>query len=86
MWNFLLRGAGIFDKDEMPAKPESMIAVSQDAWELIYQISKFQYPTTSQTSAIDKEQAKKEDGDTSALPNESGLLDEASKATINENQ
>lgn len=28
IWNFLLRGAGIFDKSEMPAKPDCLAAVS----------------------------------------------------------
>ena len=41
MWNFLLRGAGIVDKNEIPAKPESLVTVNQNSWELIYQISEF---------------------------------------------
>jgi len=51
MWNFLLRGAGIFDKDQMPEKPASLATVTQDAWELIYQISRFVYPPPAPQAA-----------------------------------
>ena len=44
MWNYLLRGAGFFDKAEIPPKPEFLATVSQEAWELLYQLSKFVYP------------------------------------------
>ena len=43
-WSYLLRGAGIFDKTEMPAKPESLSAVAPDAWELLYCLSTFEHP------------------------------------------
>ena len=36
MWNYLLRGAGFFDKTEMPPKPEFLATVSQESWELLY--------------------------------------------------
>ena len=39
MWNFLLRGAGIFDREQMPAKPDFLSVVASDAWELIYMLS-----------------------------------------------
>jgi len=45
MWNFLLRGAGLFDKTEMPPKPEFLVTVSRHSWELLYQLSKFNYST-----------------------------------------
>ena len=40
-WNYLLRGAGIFDKTEMPEKPDCLSTVAQDAWELLYRLSSF---------------------------------------------
>ena len=39
----MLRGAGLFDKSLMPPKPEFLSTVSKDAWELVYQLSKFCY-------------------------------------------
>ena len=36
LWNLLLRGAGIFDKSNMPKKPESLNFVSDASWELVY--------------------------------------------------
>ena len=54
MWNFLLRGAGIFDKTELPPKPEFLATVSQDAWELLVQLSKYSYPPRMvQPAAVD---------------------------------
>ena len=35
-----MRGAGIFDKAEMPEKPESLATITNDAWELLYVLEK----------------------------------------------
>lgn len=43
LWNYLLRGAGIFDKSEMPEKPESLPTITNAAWELLYVLSKSDY-------------------------------------------
>lgn len=50
-WNFLLRGAGLFDKTEMPQKPESLAGITQDAWELLYCISIFKFQPEKVTTA-----------------------------------
>ena len=38
LWDFFLRGAGIFDKTDMPKKPDELYFISDANWELIYQL------------------------------------------------
>ena len=58
MWNYALRGAGLFDKSEMPPKPEHLPTVSKDAWELLYCLSKFNYAPSAPLSAGNAEAAE----------------------------
>lgn len=74
LWNFLLRGAGIFDKSEMPEKPESLSSVTQDAWELLYCLSTFEYDSESPAGQDEepelgetREGAQAEEGGAAAL-------------------
>jgi len=39
----LLKGAGIFDKTEIPEKPNILTTVTQDSWDLLYILSKSTY-------------------------------------------
>ena len=43
LWNFLLRGAGIFDKTELPEKPQLLTTLTQDSWDLFYILGKSTY-------------------------------------------
>ena len=39
----MLKGAGIFDKTEIPEKPNILTTVTQDSWDLLYILSKSTY-------------------------------------------
>ena len=55
LWNYLLRGAGVFDKAEMPEKPESLSTIAQSAWELIYRLSTFKFAPANESQEESKE-------------------------------
>lgn len=40
-----MRGAGIFDKTDILEKPESLPTITNDAWDLLYALSKSDYTT-----------------------------------------
>lgn len=53
LWDLFLRGAGIFDKSEMPVKPENLPFISDASWELIYQIDNFSRMNTGNKVNLD---------------------------------
>ena len=55
LWNFLLRGAGVFDKAEMPERPESLSTIAQSAWELIYRLSTAEFAPANESQEESKE-------------------------------
>ena len=56
-----MRGAGIFDKSELPEKPDCLATVTQDAWELLYRLSTHGKPVKSANNEkfISNESAQK---------------------------
>jgi hypothetical protein len=64
----LLKGAGIFDKTEIPEKPNILTTVTQDSWDLLYILSKSTY-----TIKPLKEKETEKSVSTESLPNDSKI-------------
>ena len=79
LWNYLLRGAGIFDKSEMPEKPESLSSVTQDAWELLYCLSTFEYDSESPASQDEEPEPSKVRESAEAEEDGAAALDQVSE-------
>ena len=81
-WGYLLRGAGIFDKTDMPEKPESLSAVAQDAWELLYRLSIHEFAEAPASARRGEEKASV-DGEPEGSEERKAATGDKSKAKVN---